>query len=152
MAQQQAGSGTQWAGFSPGTVVDAEISGVFRASLIGDTIRVVEGKYGKQFQFTIRVHTPNAERPVTVWCPFNTSPRSKMVSILKAVNGISGDLPAGFDLSTLETEGDLAVQVETNDRGYLDIVNWMPLQRDARGVPVVPGAFSATASGAEVPF
>lgn len=144
--------GTQWGGFSPGTVVDADLRGVFRASLIGDTIRVVEGKYGKQFQFTIRVHTPNAERPVTMWAPFNTSPRSKMVSILKAVNGITGDLPPGFDLSTLQTEGDLAVEVETNEKGYLDIVNWMPIQRDARGVPVVPGAYTATAASAEPPF
>lgn len=132
--------GERWTGFAPGTKAAPDVSGTFRAMVDPDAIRVVDGQYGKQFEVSVRVDLPDREQRVTVWCPYNLTPRSKFVSMLKALNNVTTDLAPSFDLSQLRTDGDMLVSVETSEKGYIEIKSWMPLPRDARGVPMVPGA------------
>lgn len=139
MAEQNQAPGQHWDGFKPGQTPAPEVNGVFRAYVDGQNIRVVPSQYGQRFRVPMRISLgSDGERNFFYFCPYNMQPKSKFIALLKAINGISVDIPEDFDLSQLQTSGDVFAEVVTNDQGYLEVKNVMILPRLANGTPIEP--------------
>lgn len=137
MAEQNPGK--LFGGIPAGTTPSPAVNGTFRTYIDGDSARLVDGRWGEQIRFPARVSLgAQGTRGATIFCQHDYSMHGKLVRLLKAINGITGNLPADFDLSTLRMSGDILAEVETNEEGYLNITGFMALPRYENGAVATP--------------